>query len=193
MEAWLNERRPKYCENGDITNGEEMSLCRVGSDLYEKIFKHYTKKQWDKYPKELDASVLARLPVRKNREDRYFNDPFEGLPQDEKLAFHARFFFFGLRFRSQLHHPLLYKLLLNYYLLTGPAQSVVREKCNIDWKQLLSVSDHLLFISIRRIFAHIIAKNHIFIDKSSNRSAFSSTKFLYQAYIRQNLHQTKTL
>ena len=41
-----------------------MSLCRVGSDLYEKIFKHYTKKQWNKYPKELDASVLARLPVR---------------------------------------------------------------------------------------------------------------------------------
>ena len=87
MEAWLNERRPKYCENGDITNGEEMSLCRVGSDLYEKIFKHYTKKQWDKYPKDLDASVLARLPVRKNREDRYFNDPFEGLPQNGYTRF----------------------------------------------------------------------------------------------------------
>ena len=63
FELWLNERKPNYCQN-NITNGEEMSLCRVGSDLYEKIFKHYTKKQWNKYPKELDASVLARLPVR---------------------------------------------------------------------------------------------------------------------------------
>ena len=63
FELWLNERKPNYCHN-NITNGEEMSLCRVGSDLYEKIFKHYTKKQWNKYPKELDASVLARLPVR---------------------------------------------------------------------------------------------------------------------------------
>ena len=45
-------------------DGEEMSISRVGQDLYEKIFKPYTKKQWDKWPKELDASVLARLPVR---------------------------------------------------------------------------------------------------------------------------------
>lgn len=41
-----------------------MSISRVGTDLYEKIFKPYTKKQWDKWPKELDASVLARLPIR---------------------------------------------------------------------------------------------------------------------------------
>ena len=80
MESWLNKRKPNYCKN-NITNGEEMSLCRVGKDLYEKIFKHYTKKQWDKYPKELDASVLARLPVRLTKENRYFNDPYEGLPK----------------------------------------------------------------------------------------------------------------
>ncbi len=82
MTEWLDQRRPRYCEDDerDLTNGEEMSLCRVGSDLYEKIFKHYTKKQWDKYPIELDASVLARLPVRLTREERYFNDPYEALP-----------------------------------------------------------------------------------------------------------------
>ena len=48
MENWLDKRRPDNCQNPE--NGEEMSLCRVGSDLYEKVFKHYTKKQWDKYP-----------------------------------------------------------------------------------------------------------------------------------------------
>ena len=37
----------------------------------------YTKKQWDKWPAELDASVLARLPVRSNRDDKYFDDKYE--------------------------------------------------------------------------------------------------------------------
>ena len=81
MQSWLDDRRPGNCYDVEpLKNGEEMSLCRVGRDLYEKVFKHYTKKQWDKYPIELDASVLARLPVRLTTEDRYFNDPFEGLP-----------------------------------------------------------------------------------------------------------------
>ena len=70
-----------------------MSLCRVGSDLYNKVFKHYTKKQWNKYPVELDASVLARLPVRTSNEDRYFNDPFEALPKQGYTAFFENILF----------------------------------------------------------------------------------------------------
>lgn len=80
MEAWLDERKPKY--DHEPRNGEEMSLTRVGKDLYEKIFKEYTKKQWDKYPKELAPSVLARLPVRLDHDDRYFNDKYQALPSD---------------------------------------------------------------------------------------------------------------
>ncbi len=67
-----------------------MAMSRVGKELYEMLFKHYTKKQvseylnlntvrnidfycvqWDKYPAELDAAVLARLPYREDRDDRY--------------------------------------------------------------------------------------------------------------------------
>ena len=48
--------------------------------LYEKMFKHYTKKQWDRYPHELDASVLQRIPVRTNFDDRYFEDKYQALP-----------------------------------------------------------------------------------------------------------------
>ena len=48
---------------------------------YLQIFKEYTKKQWDKYPIDLDASVLARLPFRLNNDDRYFSDPFQALPE----------------------------------------------------------------------------------------------------------------
>ena len=75
MKAWLDQRRPPPGETP--SNGEEMSISRVGRDLYEKIFKPYTKKQWDKWPAELDASVLARLPVRSNRDDKYFDDKFQ--------------------------------------------------------------------------------------------------------------------
>ena len=46
-----------------------------------QIFKEYTKKQWDKYPAELNASVLARLPFRLNNDDRYFSDPHQALPE----------------------------------------------------------------------------------------------------------------
>jgi len=84
MVAWLDERRPKL--DKPPSNGEEMSISRVGTDLYEKIFKQYTKKQWDKWPSELDASVLARLPYRTNRDSRYFNDPFQALPKDGYTA-----------------------------------------------------------------------------------------------------------
>jgi len=84
MVAWLDERRPKLDQPPQ--NGEEMSVSRVGTDLYERIFKTYTKKQWDKWPKELDASVLARLPYRTNREDTYFNDQFQALPADGYTA-----------------------------------------------------------------------------------------------------------
>jgi len=84
MVDWLDQRRPKL--DREPADGEEMSISRVGEDLYEKIFKPYTKKQWDKWPKELDASVLARLPVRTTRDDRYFNDPFQALPKDGYTA-----------------------------------------------------------------------------------------------------------
>ena len=79
MRAWYEaEQVPP--SNGEATNGEEAALSRVGPRLYDKIFKHYTKKQWDKYPEELDASVLMRLPCRTSKDDRYFSDDYQALP-----------------------------------------------------------------------------------------------------------------
>jgi UDP-galactopyranose mutase len=49
--------------------------------LYEKLFKHYTYKQWKKYPEELFPEVLARIPVRNNYDTRYFSDRFQALPE----------------------------------------------------------------------------------------------------------------
>lgn len=77
MKNWLESNRTPIDKP---SNGEEAVLNRVGPVLYEKMFKHYTKKQWDKYPAELDASVLDRIPVRTNYDDRYFSDSFQALP-----------------------------------------------------------------------------------------------------------------
>lgn len=78
MADWLQENRVHFDKPA---NGEEAVLNRVGTELYEKMFKHYTKKQWDKYPEELDASVLERIPVRQNYDDRYFSDKYQALPK----------------------------------------------------------------------------------------------------------------
>jgi UDP-galactopyranose mutase len=77
MKQWLDENRLPIDTPKD---GREAALNKVGQVLYEKMFRHYTKKQWDKYPEELDASVLDRIPVRSNYDDRYFSDKYQALP-----------------------------------------------------------------------------------------------------------------
>jgi len=78
MKLWLADNQVKY---DTIQNSEEMGKSRVGEKLYEKIFHNYTHKQWNKYPEELDASVLARIPIRDDFDDRYFNDKYQALPE----------------------------------------------------------------------------------------------------------------
>ena len=78
MQDWLNKNRIPF---NQPANGEEAVLNKVGEVLYNKMFKHYTKKQWDKYPAELHASVLERIPVRDNYDDRYFSDTHQALPK----------------------------------------------------------------------------------------------------------------
>jgi len=84
MREWLSHAQ---VHRETIANGKDMALSRVGEDLYQKIFRTYTKKQWDKYPEELDPSVLARIPVRDDFDDRYFNDRFQALPREGYTQF----------------------------------------------------------------------------------------------------------
>jgi UDP-galactopyranose mutase len=61
-------------------NFRDAVVSQVGERLYELFFKNYTAKQWERDPEELDASVAKRIPVRSNRDDRYFSDPYQGIP-----------------------------------------------------------------------------------------------------------------
>jgi UDP-galactopyranose mutase len=58
-----------------------MAVSRVGRELYEKFFQNYTKKQWDLWPEELEPEVTERIPLRLNRDPRYFADRYQGLPK----------------------------------------------------------------------------------------------------------------
>uniref|UniRef100_A0A6C0DAW3 UDP-galactopyranose mutase C-terminal domain-containing protein n=1 Tax=viral metagenome TaxID=1070528 RepID=A0A6C0DAW3_9ZZZZ len=88
MKEWLASCTISVGPNG-AANSEEVALARVGDLLYQKIFKDYTYKQWAKYPAELDASVLERIPVRTNHDPCYFSDDFQALPKDGYTAFIA--------------------------------------------------------------------------------------------------------
>ncbi len=61
-------------------NLEEQALCLVGKDIYEKLIKEYTEKQWGRDCRELPAFIIKRLPVRFVFDNNYFNDPYQGIP-----------------------------------------------------------------------------------------------------------------
>lgn len=65
-----------------IENSEDVIVSQVGWRLYELFFKNYTQKQWRRHPKELDASVCGRIPIRTNRDDRYLSEKFQALPAE---------------------------------------------------------------------------------------------------------------
>lgn len=63
-----------------IRTSEDVIVARVGRDLYEKFFRGYTRKQWGLDPSKLDKSVTSRVPIRTNRDNRYFTDRFQAMP-----------------------------------------------------------------------------------------------------------------
>ena len=85
MQRFLAERT---VTPANIRTSEEICISRVGRELYEKFFQNYTRKQWGLDPSELDASVAGRIPVRFDRDDRYFTDTFQAMP----LAGYTRMF-----------------------------------------------------------------------------------------------------
>ncbi|MCM1387586.1 MAG: UDP-galactopyranose mutase [Bacillus sp. (in: Bacteria)] len=61
-------------------NLEEQALSLVGRDVYEKLVKGYTQKQWGRDCTELPAFIIKRLPLRFTYDNNYFNDPYQGIP-----------------------------------------------------------------------------------------------------------------
>lgn len=103
VEKWL-EKQAEHID--EIKTSEDVVISKAGRDIYEKFFKNYTYKQWDRYPDELDPSVIKRIPFRNNRDTRYFTDKYQGLPKQG----------YSKMFEKILDHPNIHIMLNTNWL-----------------------------------------------------------------------------
>jgi UDP-galactopyranose mutase len=73
-----------------LRTSEDAVVAKVGRELYEKFFRGYTRKQWERDPSELHASVTSRIPTRTNADDRYFTDSHQAMPAEGYTAMFER-------------------------------------------------------------------------------------------------------
>ena len=85
-----------------LRNEKDKDIKFLADYIYEKIFKNYTAKQWNTTPENIDPEVTARVPVVISRDDRYFNDKYQGVPDEGYTSI----------FNRMLNHPNI-KILLN--------------------------------------------------------------------------------
>lgn len=78
------QRKEHYTETP--RNLEEQAINLVGTDIYEKLIRGYTEKQWGRSCRELPPFIIKRLPVRFTYDNNYFNDKFQGIPSDGYTA-----------------------------------------------------------------------------------------------------------
>lgn len=131
----------KRVEIAHPKNLEEKALSLVGRELYEALIKGYTTKQWNRDPKELPASIINRLPIRKNYNESYFNNGrYQGIPKDGYTAI----------FEKMLDHPLItVKLNCDYFnvkesyqvkekvIYTGPIDRYFEYRLGkLDWRSI---------------------------------------------------------
>ena len=90
--AAIIEEQKAACAVENPANLEEQALSLVGRDIFEKLVKGYTEKQWGRDCKELPASIIRRLPVRFTYDNNYFNDRWQGIPMGGYTAMVERMF-----------------------------------------------------------------------------------------------------
>ena len=74
------EEQKKVLQGKEATNLEEQAISLIGTDIYEKLIKGYTEKQWGRKCRELPNFIIKRLPVRYTYDNNYFNDKYQGIP-----------------------------------------------------------------------------------------------------------------
>lgn len=82
VEEFLEKEVKKSKFNTPPKNFRDVVVSQVGERLYELFFKNYTIKQWERDPEELAPDVAKRIPIRTNRDDRYFSDKYQGIPKE---------------------------------------------------------------------------------------------------------------
>ena len=97
---WTSKQLASYFESvrehRKIINFEDYLVNKIGNSLFEKFYRNYSRKQWGRDPSELDFALAARIPIRLNRDDRYFTDHYQAMPLEgytklfQKMLSHKR-------------------------------------------------------------------------------------------------------
>ncbi|MGI5977340.1 MAG: UDP-galactopyranose mutase [Candidatus Limivicinus sp.] len=89
-----------------VRNVKDVIESQVGTVFYENFFKNYTQQQWGMAPEDLPPEIVARIPIRSNRDDRYFTVKYQGIPSEGYTAM----------FMNMLNHPnISYMLNTDYF------------------------------------------------------------------------------
>lgn len=94
---YIEEQKKEIDADKDPANLEEQAIHLIGRDIYHKLIKGYTEKQWGRSAKELPASTIKRLPVRFTFDNNYFNHQYQGIPENGYTEL----------FQKLLDHPLI--------------------------------------------------------------------------------------
>lgn len=76
----IEQQRGEYSHIAEPQDMEEQALKLCGRDIYERLIKGYTEKQWGRTARELPAFIIKRIPFRFTFDNNYFNDPYQGIP-----------------------------------------------------------------------------------------------------------------
>ena len=110
---------------GEPQNLEEQAISLVGRDIYEKLVKGYTQKQWGRDCKDLPAFIIKRLPVRFIYDNNYFNDIYQGIPKEGYTAIIEKLLE-GIEVRlntDYLENPKEYESIAKKIVYTGPVDA----------------------------------------------------------------------
>ena len=102
----------------ELRQNSDPEIAAIADYVYEHVFVHYTMKQWGQKPEEIDPATTARVPVRLSRDDRYFQDAYQGMPLEG----------YTKMFQRMLDHPNIEVLL------------------NTDVRQYLSLEEYDIFL-----------------------------------------------
>jgi len=150
LDAWFAAR----AEPVDVVRtSEDVVVSKVGRELYEKFFRGYTLKQWGLDPSELDKSVTARVPVRTNRDGRYFTDDFQFMPAEG----------YTKMFERMLDHP-------NITVRTGVDYYAVQQ--DVSFKRLIWTGPVDEFFGCR--FGRLPYRSLRFVHETLDQEKFQS-------------------
>ncbi|MFW5859821.1 MAG: UDP-galactopyranose/dTDP-fucopyranose mutase family protein [Planctomycetota bacterium] len=141
-ERFLEERRTRIHPE---RNSEDVVRNRVGDQLFEAFFRHYTTKQWGREPAQLGPEVARRIPVRFDRDDRYFTHRHQGLPRDGYAALFANMLDHPdiTTIWGEAYHAATHRHLAPLLIWSGPVDACFGH-CHghLPWRSLRFEPDH---------------------------------------------------